>query len=171
MADETNEQACGTMGVPQKEHEWLQQLVGEWTMEGEATMGPGAAPSKFEATESVTSLGGLWVQGVGKGKMPDGTPTTTQMTLGYDTIRNQYVGTWIGTMMAYLWVYEGTMDSTGRELTLAADGPAFETPGKTAKYRDVLTIKSPDFRTLTSYRLGDDGDWHLFMTAHYHRKK
>ena len=25
---------------PQKEHEWLQKLVGEWTCEGEGTMGP-----------------------------------------------------------------------------------------------------------------------------------
>ena len=33
---------------PQKEHQWLQQLVGEWTYEAEATMEPGQPPSKFE---------------------------------------------------------------------------------------------------------------------------
>ena len=29
---------------PQKEHQWLQKLVGEWTSEGEADMGPGQPP-------------------------------------------------------------------------------------------------------------------------------
>jgi hypothetical protein len=44
---------------PQQEHQWLQQLVGEWTYEAEATMEPGQPPSKFEGSESVRSLGGL----------------------------------------------------------------------------------------------------------------
>ena len=35
---------------PQHEHEWLQQLVGEWTLEGEATMEPGRPPETIWAT-------------------------------------------------------------------------------------------------------------------------
>ena len=46
---------------PQKEHQWLHKLVGEWTSEAETSMGPGKPPEKFEASESVRSLGGLWV--------------------------------------------------------------------------------------------------------------
>jgi len=42
---------------PQKEHQWLQQLVGEWTYEGEASMGPDKPPEKFQGTESVRSIG------------------------------------------------------------------------------------------------------------------
>ena len=41
---------------PQKEHEWLQKLVGEWASEAEATMEPGQPPAKFTGTESVRSL-------------------------------------------------------------------------------------------------------------------
>ena len=42
---------------PQKEHQWLQKLVGEWTCESEATMEPGKPPERFKGTESVRSLG------------------------------------------------------------------------------------------------------------------
>lgn len=41
---------------PQKEHQWLQQLVGEWTYEAEATMELGQPPSKFEGSERVLTL-------------------------------------------------------------------------------------------------------------------
>ena len=55
---------------PQKEHQWLQKLVGEWTYEGEATMEPGEPPAKMTGTESVRSLGGLWILAEGQGEMP-----------------------------------------------------------------------------------------------------
>ena len=35
---------------PQKEHEWLQKLVGEWTCEHECFMEPGKPPEKFEGS-------------------------------------------------------------------------------------------------------------------------
>src|SRR5687767_11488998 len=46
---------------PAKEHEWLQQLVGEWDSESEMTMEPGAPPQKFKGTESVRAIGGFWI--------------------------------------------------------------------------------------------------------------
>jgi hypothetical protein len=46
---------------PQREHQWLQKLIGEWTCESEATMEPGKPPERFTGTESVRSLGDLWV--------------------------------------------------------------------------------------------------------------
>jgi hypothetical protein len=88
---------------PQKEHQWLNRLVGEWTYEGEATMEPGKPPEKFKGTESVRSVGGLWVFFEGRGEMPDGGEATTFMTLGYDPQKGRYVGTWVGSMMTYLW--------------------------------------------------------------------
>jgi hypothetical protein len=37
---------------PQKEHQWLQRLVGEWTYESECSMEPGKPPEKFEGSEA-----------------------------------------------------------------------------------------------------------------------
>jgi hypothetical protein len=156
---------------PQKEHQWLQQLVGEWTYESEALIGPDQPPEKVAGTERVRSLGGRWIVAEGQGDMPGGGVGTTLMTLGYDPQRQRYVGTWVGSMMNYLWVYDGELDADERVLTLASDGPAMSTEGKMAQYKDVIAVKSADHRVMTSHVLGEDGEWHPFMTATYRRKQ
>ena len=156
---------------PQKEHQWLEKLVGEWTYEAEATMEPGKPPEKFQGTESARSVGGVWVLCEGRGEMPGGGVATTLMTLGYDPQKKHYVGTWIGSMMTYLWVYDGSLDAAERVLTLNAEGPDFDATEKLRKFKDVIEIKNDDHRVLTSHMLGDDGKWRGFMTANYRRKK
>ena len=156
---------------PQKEHQWLQKLVGEWASEAEAVMEPGKPPAKFTGTESVRSIGGLWGVCAGRGEMPGGGTATTIMTLGYDPVRKRYVGTLIGSMMTHLWVYEGSLDLTAKVLTLDTEGPHVSAEGKMTKYKDVIEFKSDDHRVLTSNMLGDDGKWLGFMTAHYRRTK
>lgn len=154
---------------PQQEHHWLQKLVGEWTYEGECNMGPDQPPAKSTGSEVVRSLGGLWVLCEGQGEMPGGGLATTLMTIGYDPRQKRFVGTWVGSMMAHLWLYEGTLDAAGKVLTLESEGPSMTGDGKLAKYRDVIELKSDDHRVMTSHLLGDDGQWHLFMTASFVR--
>lgn len=151
---------------PQKEHQWLDKLVGEWTYEHEMASEPGKTPEKFTGTETVRSLGGLWVVCEGRGET-----STTIMTLGYDPSKKRYVGTFIGSMMTQMWVYEGEVDPEGKVLTLDTEGPSFTAEGKTAKYKDSIELKSDDHRVLTSRAQDDDGNWHEFMTSHYRRTK
>jgi hypothetical protein len=155
---------------PLAEHRWLEQLVGEWETEMEASMGPGLPPEIHTGVETVRSLT-VWVQCEGRSPLPDGGTATMVMTLGYDPAKKRFVGTFIGSMMTNMWVYEGELDAAGKVLTLDAEGPSFADPTKTAKYKDAIEIKNPDYRVLTSRYLGDDGQWHQFMTAHYRRKK
>lgn len=155
---------------PQKEHQWLQKLVGEWTYESEASMGTDQPPVKWTGTETVRSLGELWFLAEGQGEMPDGDPATTLMTLGYDPKKQRYVGTWIGSMMTYLWQYDGELDAGETVLTLNSDGPSMTDDEKLGKYKDAIEFKSDDHRVLTSHMLGDDGQWQHFMTTHYWRK-
>jgi hypothetical protein len=133
-------------------------------------MEPGKPPEKFEGLESVRSLGGLWVVCEGRGEMPGGGMATTLMTLGYDPQKERYVGTWVGSMMTYLWVYDGSLDSEQNVLALNAEGPSCADDGKLAKFKDQIEIKSDDHRVLTSHMLGDDGKWYEFMRANYRRK-
>ena len=156
---------------PQKEHAWLQQLVGEWTSEMECVMGPDQPPMKNKGVESVRSIAGLWTMGEGSGEMPDGGKMTSMMTLGYDPQKQRFVGTFIASMMTHMWVYEGTLDAAGKVLTLDTEGPGMSGDGKMMKYKDIITFVSDDHRTLTSRIQGDDGQWTEFMTAHYRRKK
>ncbi len=161
----------GMIPEPQAEHQWLQQLVGEWTFDGEATMEPGKPPEKFKGTESVRSLGGLWILAEGQGEMPGGGPATTLMTLGYDPQKKRYVGSFVGSMATNLWVYNGALDAAERVLTLDTEGPSPAAEGKIAKFQDVIELKSDDHRVLTSRMLGDGGQWRQFMTIDFRRKK
>jgi len=156
---------------PQAEHDWLHQLVGEWTYEAECLMGPDQPPMKSSGTQSFSSIGGLWLVGDGTGSLPDGTPAVTRMTLGYDPLKERYVGSFIGSMMGNLWVYTGTRDATGTVLTLDTDGPDFTKPGTITAYQDIVEIKGPDHHILSSRTKGENGEWVQFMTAHYRRVK
>ena len=158
------------MAEPTQEHQWLQQFVGEWSYESECLMGPDQPPMKFSGTESVRSIGDLWVMGEGQGEMPGETPATMIITLGYDPQQQRFVGTWIGSMMTHLWIYDGWLDAERKILTLESEGPDMEVEGKMAKYRDVFEIKSDGHRVLTASVLGEDGQWNRFMTTHYRRQ-
>jgi hypothetical protein len=160
-----------TKAEPQKEHQWLHKLVGEWTYETEAPPQPGEQPKKVTGTENVRSLGGLWVLAEGQGEMPGGGPATTLMTLGYDTQKKRYVGTWIGSMMTHLWVYDGELDAAQKVLTLNSEGPTMSGDGKMTKYKDVIEFKSDDHRVLTARVLGADGTWQQLMAVEYRRKR
>jgi hypothetical protein len=155
----------------QREHQWLQKLIGEWTYESDATTEPGKPAEKFTGTESVRSLGGIWVLCEGRGEMPGGGIGSTLMTLGYDPQKKRFVGTFVGSMMTNLWVYEGGLDPAAKVLTLDTEGPSFSAEGQMAKYKDFIEFKNDDHRALTSKFLGDDGKWHEFMTANYRRAK
>lgn len=156
--------------VPQKEHEWLHKLVGEWTYENEAIMGPDQPVMKSTGTETVRSLGGLWTVAEAQGSMPDGDPATMVMTLGFDPEKKRFVGTWIGSMMTKLWVYDGELDMDGRRLALYAEGPSMSGDGTTVMYRDAIEIVNDDHRIFTGSIQGADGGWQTFMTSHYRRR-
>lgn len=155
---------------PQKQHRWLQQLVGEWSFEVECIMGPDQPPSKSSGIEIVRSIGELWTVAEGRGEMPGCGPATTVMTLGYDPQKQRFVGTFVGSMMTYLWVYDGELDAAARVLTLNAEGPGMAGDGKMVRYNDVIEFKSDDHRVLTSQMLDEGGTWRRFMTAHYRRQ-
>ena len=156
---------------PKKQHQWLQKLLGDWTFESECAAGPDQPPQKYRGSETVRSLGGLWVLCEGQGEMPGGGHANMLMTLGYDPRTGRFVGTWVGSMMTHMWVYDGSLDAAEKVLTLSSEGPSFTAEGKLAKYQDIITIISDDHRTLTSRSLGEDGKWTQFMTAHYRRKR
>jgi len=155
---------------PEQQHQWLHKLVGEWTYESECPGGPGEPTQKLTGSERVRSLGGLWVICDGQGEMPGGGLANMIMTLGYDPQKKRFVGTWIGSMMTSLWIYDGELDAAKRVLTLNSEGPDCSNPGKTAKYQDIIEFINDDYRTLTSRSPGPDGKWNEFMKAHYRRK-
>lgn len=152
---------------PHAMHRWLQQLLGDWTSTSNCDADPGQPTEQSQGTEHGRALGDLWVILEGTGTMPGGGEARMQMTLGYDPEKNEFLGTWVGSMMAHMWVYRGTLDAGQKVLTLETEGPSFKDDGKTVRYRDVITIISANERTLTSFGQQPDGSWKQFVHAKY----
>ncbi|MCA1368223.1 DUF1579 domain-containing protein [Bradyrhizobium sp. BRP14] len=153
---------------PQEEHRWLEQLLGEWTVASEDSTGTGENSPPW--VEKVRSMQGLWVVCEGQGTMPDGTPGQTLMTLGFNPETKRYVGTWVGSMMTHMWVYDGVIEDDGKTLALNCEGPDFENPGRSARYQDRITFIDANRRTLTARVQTESGDWKEVMQADYHRR-
>ncbi len=156
---------------PQKEHEWLQKLVGEWTFEGEASMEPGMPSEEFTGTESVRPIGDLWIVAEARIDAPGMAPMINVLTLGFDPQKGRFVGTFVASMMTYLWVYDGELDPNGRTLHLYSTGPTMGPSGKTVSFRESIEFVSDDERIWRSTMQADDGDWQEVMRSDYRRKR
>jgi hypothetical protein len=156
----------------QKQDSWLQNLVGEWTYEAQDLSTSDKPAEPVRGVETVRPLGGIWMLFEGRGDIPGAGTGTSLMTLGYDPEKGSYIGTWVGSMMSHLWVYErGALDAAKKILTLESEGPSFTGEGKTSKYRDFMESLDADRRVVASEVLGSDGKWTRFMISNYRRRK
>lgn len=155
---------------PTKEHEWLKQFVGEWESHSKASMGPDQPPFECKGTMTTRMLGGFWVVNEISADMM-GTTVTGLQTIGYDPAKKKYVGTWVDSMANYMWKYEGSVDESGKKLTLATEGPNYMAEGKLTTFRDTYEFKSADHIIATSLMQMEDGTWVTFMTGTMQRKK
>ena len=155
---------------PTKEHQWLQQFVGEWETNAEGKMGPDQPVMTCKGTATSRMLGGFWLVTENDNEMM-GMKINALQTIGYDSTKKKYIGTWVDSMLNHLWEYEGSVDATGKKLTLEAEGPNLMAAGKTAKFRDAYEFKSPDHIEVTSSMQGEDGKWVQFMVGQIRRKK
>ena len=73
-------------------------------------------------------------------------------------------------MDSHLWQYEGTLDATGKILTLETEGACPTAPRKLTKFKEVIEIKDRNHRVFTSSMEGEDGKWVTAMVCHYTRK-
>jgi hypothetical protein len=151
-----------------EQHRWLQQLVGDWVYESTVASGPGKSET-FSGTDRVRALGDFWIVADGEGEFPGDGPARMAVTLGYDPLRKRFIGTFIHSMMSYLWHYDGELDGTRRILTLESTGPGMNGAEATARYRDMIEIVDESHRMLTSQTLRADGMWEQFMAARYTR--
>lgn len=154
--------------IPTPEHEWLHQLVGTWRFEATATGADGTA-HRVTGTEEVRAVGEAWVVGEAISHEPDGSTVTNLITLGFDTSAKHFVGTYVTSMMTFLWVYRGALSADGRVLLLDTDGPDLTDPNSMASYQDRIEILDRDHRVLSSCGRAPDGSWQPFMKMVYER--
>ena len=152
---------------PQKQHEWLKQLVGEWDADVQLYFGEGK-PETSKATESGRFIGDFWAVMENRGEF-QGKPFVGVFTIGYDTDQKKFVGTWFDNMSHYLWRYTGDVDSAGKILTLETEGPCPSEGGRIVKVRETIEIKNPEHKVLTSMR-EKDGKWVKNLVINYKKR-
>lgn len=156
---------------PQKEHEWLQKFVGEWETITKGKAGPDQPAMEIKGRISSRQVGRLWVINEMQADLGTSRMHGVQ-TIGYDSAKKKYVGTWVDSMMNFMWKYEGSVDESGNKINLDARGPAFmAADGKPALYRDSYEFKTPDLIIVTSSVQNEDGEWVAFMTGEAKRVK
>lgn len=157
------------MPEPTPEHEWLLQLVGDWSFESECTMGPDQPPMKSAGKLITRSLGSLWTLGEMEHGGPEDQTFRSVITLGFDPAKQRFVGTFVSSCMTHLWPYDGQLDAARKVLTLDSEGPSFAGDGTMAKYQDIVEVIDKDHHLLRSQFQNPDGSWTQFMTAKYIR--
>lgn len=157
------------MPEPTHEHEWLLQLVGDWTFESECNMGPDQPPMKTTGKQTTRSLGSLWTLGEMENDSPDGQAMRSVFTLGFDPAKQRFVRTFVASCMTHLWPYDGQLDAGRKVLTLDSEGPSFADDGTMAKYQDIIEVSDKDHYLLLSQFQTPDGSWTNFMNAKYTR--
>ena len=157
------------LGPPVKQHELLKKFEGQWTTTGKAAATEGQPAVETKGSIKSRMLGKFWVVSDMSAEM-SGTKFQALQTIGYDPQKQQYTGTWVDSMMNHMWHYEGRYEESANRLILEAEGPSFDAPGKTAKYRDIYEFKSPGhIVTKSEVRQGDK--WITFMTGEAKRTK
>ncbi len=152
-----------------KEHEFLKKFVGEWETVTEGSAGEGQPAVKGTAVMKCSMLGSIWLVSESEMKVADLNIKAIQ-TIGYDEKKKMYIGTWIDSMMNHMWHYEGSVDKSGKKITLGADGPSMTGEG-TSKYRDAYEFVDDDTFIATSSMLNEDGKWVTMMKGTGKRRK
>jgi hypothetical protein len=152
------------------EQAWLLELVGNWESTAEVVMGPDQAPSQLHGRESIRALGTNWIVAEIEGEAPGGGIFSALMTLGFDSERKRFQGTWVDSAMSYLWTYDGSLDAARKVLTLESRGPDWNDPSKTMLYRDSIELVDDDHKIQRSSAQNSDGTWTTFLTARYRRE-
>jgi len=148
----------------------LNHFVGEWRVENEGTAGPDQAPIQAKGKFTARKLGERWVV-IEMAIDVDGTTIEALQTIGYNSTRSRFEGTWVDSMQEHLWTYEGTYDEKTKTLALIAEGPSMMAPSKTQKYRDAFQFVDRDTIKAESSVEGADGNWTTYMQGTSRRVK
>jgi hypothetical protein len=154
---------------PGKEHELLKQFEGEWDCTSKFTM-PGSDPVISKAKETARLMaGGLFLVFDVEGEMM-GAKFAGHGTMGYDTHKRKYTGSWIDSMATGVYLVEGTYDEQTKVFTELMEGSDPGT-GQPMKMKVTHEIKDKDNRILKFFMNGPEGKEIQTGTIEYKRKK
>lgn len=110
------EEAWMAASMPGAPHAWLGQFIGTWKTK--MSMDMGGAPMVSEGTAKFSWLiDGRFLLQEFNGDMM-GMPMQGFGVQGFDNVKRQYTGTWLDNMSTGIMTMQGSLDQTGKVLTL-----------------------------------------------------
>ena len=154
-----------------EQHERLKRLAGEFDVDSEMVMQPGAPAQKSKGKHKAAMImGGRYLQGEFTGE-------TMGMTfhglsfMGYDNAKKKYFTTWMDDMGTGIMVAEGTASKDGKVITMTGE---YDDPmaNQKRKYRWVTTVVSDDKHVFEWFDADKDGkNEYRMMRVTYTRTK
>jgi hypothetical protein len=149
-------EAWMAMAKPGKEHAAMKRMEGEYDVDVEMVMQPGAPPQKSKGKAKYAMIMG------GRYLHADYTGETMGMAfhgaslMGYDNAKKKYFSAWIDDMGTGIMLAEGTGSPDGKVTTLSGE---YDDPmtGQKRKYRWVTTVVSDDKHTFDWLDADKDG--------------
>lgn len=135
-------------GTPGTAHEALARTVGTWTATVKMWMEPGGEPTVTEVTSVIEPvMGGRFVRETVEGEFM-GQPFHGVSVVGVNNTTGEAEAVWYDNHSTILYVYRGSLDEAGGELTLES------------KYRDPATgewVETRSVRTMQGDTMVDIG--------------
>jgi hypothetical protein len=157
--------------TPGEPHKMLEKSVGTWETEAKTWMaGPDSVPTVTKGNvERKMVLGGRYLCEEYSGDMM-GSPFSGIGYTGYDNFKKKFVGTWMDNMSTGVATMEGTLDKSGKQLTMwgKMDDPMTGEKDKKVKY--VTKYIDDDHSTFEVYDVTAYGDKKPTMVITYTRK-
>lgn len=145
-------------------HPSLERFLGTWNISARMIGDPSSGPVEMNSTETIEALG-PWMISNMTHESPMGT-FYARLAVAHDPETERYVASWIDTSGPRIWVYEGWLEDDGATLVLEAEGPAFDDPTRTTKFRDIATFTADGERDLRSLMQDADGNWVDYVEGH-----
>lgn len=141
---------------PSREHNLLQQYVGDWDVECEYFFGSEDTPIQIQGKETVEALGEFWIIGRFEADIL-GQMLIGQSVRGYDPVKEKFIETWKDSATPFLYAFEGDLDKDGTRLTMK--GKNYDPVRQwRAPYTGKIEFHGKDKRILTLSVETIDGD-------------
>ena len=146
---------------PSKEHAFLAETEGEWTVSIASPGGDMKGKCVYKMAHN-----GLWLTSHLEMKMGEGPFSGTGLD-SYDPIKKKFVSIWVDSMSAAPLILEGDKSSDGKKVTMIGKGPAPD--GTSTSYKTETEYVSKDKHIFKMWMGPTTGE--PMMVATYERKK
>lgn len=152
------------LASPGPAHEILKAMAGDFRAEVTMFMGPSTQKSSGLMRNSLV-LGGRYLENRYEG---DGGCMAGIGFVGHDNSAQQYTGLWMDTMSTMIMVSRGSIDASGKVITMTAEIDC-PTHGGRQISRNVTTVIDNNRHTYEMYMSGPDGKEHKCLDIAYTR--